>query len=108
MHWGQLSVYLSKAQELIAVQIVGSSGDGCFMPGRVRLLGAKQEAIMALLEVPQQKPSPQSFDNGTPIDRMPPAGPHDRPELTNFDACPGAGALPPQSRVGAESDPGAG
>jgi hypothetical protein len=26
---------------------------------------------------------------------MPPAGPHDRPELTNPDATPGSGTLPP-------------
>lgn len=63
---------------------------------------------MALLDVLQQNSTPSKADKGTSVDDMPPAGPHDRPELTNFDACPGAGALPSQSRVGVESDPGAG
>ncbi|MBB4199606.1 hypothetical protein CCR94_14905 [Rhodoblastus sphagnicola] len=40
--------------------------------------------------------------------KYPPAGPHARPELTNFDACPGAGALPDEMEFGFETDPGAG
>jgi hypothetical protein len=39
---------------------------------------------------------------------MPAAGPHARPELTNYEACPGAGALPSENQFGRESDPGAG
>jgi hypothetical protein len=41
-------------------------------------------------------------------EKMPAAGPHARAELTNFDACPGAGALPSEKEIGGESDPGAG
>jgi hypothetical protein len=41
-------------------------------------------------------------------EKMPAAGPHARPELTNFDACPGAGALPSEMELSGESDPGAG
>ncbi|MGO8738233.1 hypothetical protein [Rhodoblastus sp.] len=42
-------------------------------------------------------------------ENMPPAGPHDRPELTNYDACPGCGVLPAQKpSKGFESDPGGG
>jgi len=40
--------------------------------------------------------------------RMPAAGPHARPELTNFDACPGSGVLPSEKEYGRDSDPGAG
>jgi hypothetical protein len=40
--------------------------------------------------------------------KMPSAGPHARPELTNFEACPGAGALPSEQELGGDSDPGAG
>jgi hypothetical protein len=43
-----------------------------------------------------------------PKQRMPAAGPHARPELTNYEACPGAGALPSETAYGRESDPGAG
>ena len=43
-----------------------------------------------------------------PERRMPAAGPHARPELTNYEACPGAGALPSETAYGRESDPGAG
>lgn len=43
-----------------------------------------------------------------PVEKMPAAGPHARPELTNFDACPGAGALPSEKELGGEADPGAG
>jgi hypothetical protein len=40
---------------------------------------------------------------------FPPAGPHARPDLTNYDACPGAGCLPSeQETLGGASDPGAG
>ncbi len=41
-------------------------------------------------------------------EKMPCAGPHARPELTNFDACPGAGALPSEQEMTGEADPGAG
>ena len=40
--------------------------------------------------------------------KMPPAGPHARADLTNFDACPGAGALPSENELDYCSDPGAG
>lgn len=40
--------------------------------------------------------------------KMPAAGPHARPELTNYDACPGSGVLPGQTEAEEESDPGAG
>ncbi len=40
--------------------------------------------------------------------KMPPAGPHARAELTNFDACPGCGALPCENEFENDSDPGAG
>ncbi len=43
-----------------------------------------------------------------PAVKMPAAGPHARAELTNFDACPGAGALPSEAELGGETDPGAG
>jgi hypothetical protein len=40
---------------------------------------------------------------------LPPAGPHDRPELTNYDACPGCGMFPSQQQgKGSESDPAGG
>ena len=41
-------------------------------------------------------------------DKIPPAGPHARADLTNFDACPGSGVLPSPAELGDESDPGAG
>ncbi len=41
-------------------------------------------------------------------EKIPPAGPHARLELTNFDACPGSGVLPSPIELGRESDPGAG
>lgn len=40
-------------------------------------------------------------------ERMPPAGPHARPELTNPDATPGTGALPDQNTSG-DADGGTG
>jgi hypothetical protein len=43
-----------------------------------------------------------------PAEAMPAAGPHARPELTNYEACPGAGALPSETPHGRDSDPGAG
>jgi hypothetical protein len=61
---------------------------------------------MTLLEI-QTKISPEKADSAQ-VERMPPAGPHARPELTNYDACPGAGALPSEQEMGGESDPGAG
>jgi len=39
---------------------------------------------------------------------IPAAGPHARPELTNYDACPGSGVLPSETINEKESDPGAG
>jgi hypothetical protein len=41
-------------------------------------------------------------------DSRPPAGPHARAELTNFDATPGSGVLPPRKGRDKEVDPGAG
>lgn len=61
---------------------------------------------MTLLEI-RTKISPDKADPA-PAEQMPPAGPHARPELTNYDACPGAGALPSEQEAGGESDPGAG
>ncbi len=43
-----------------------------------------------------------------PAEIMPAAGPHARPELTNYEACPGSGVLPAEKAYGRESDPGAG
>lgn len=41
-------------------------------------------------------------------ERMPPAGPHDRPDLINPDATPGSGILPsPDDRDG-DTDPAGG
>jgi len=46
----------------------------------------------------------------TPADKAaartppPPAGPHARPDLTNYDATPGAGTLPRQNPEGPEAD----
>jgi hypothetical protein len=40
--------------------------------------------------------------------KMPPAGPHARADLTNWDACPGAGALSCENELDNQSDPGAG
>ncbi len=43
------------------------------------------------------------------LESLPPAGPHDRPELTNYDACPGCGMFPSQQQSkGSESDPAGG
>ncbi|WP_043539270.1 hypothetical protein [Salinarimonas rosea] len=39
---------------------------------------------------------------------MPPAGPHDSPDLTNPDATPGSGVLPGHRRKGVDTDPGGG
>lgn len=52
--------------------------------------------------------SPETVRAAILAEKMPPAGPHARPELTNYDACPGAGALPSEQEMEAESDPGAG
>jgi hypothetical protein len=38
----------------------------------------------------------------------PPAGPHARPELTNEEATPGSGMLPPADAGQGEVDPGSG
>lgn len=42
------------------------------------------------------------------LETMPAAGPHARPELTNYDACPGSGVLPSETKTEEETDPGAG
>ena len=52
--------------------------------------------------------TPPAGERPMPAAKMPAAGPHARPELTNFDACPGAGALPSEQELGGETDPGAG
>jgi hypothetical protein len=54
--------------------------------------------IQSVTEKPEEKAKP----------KFPPAGPHARPELTNFDACPGAGALPCENELDNHTDPGAG
>lgn len=41
----------------------------------------------------KQPPPQQSESNASP-DKLPAAGPHDKPHLTNPDATPGAGSLP--------------
>lgn len=62
--------------------------------------------------IPTKIPQPTPFPAGKAdkaSEKMPAAGPHARPELTNFDACPGAGALPSEKELGRdEPDPGAG
>jgi hypothetical protein len=63
---------------------------------------------MTLLDVQKQGVCSEMAEADRPAEKMPPAGPHARPELTNYDACPGAGALPSEQEMGAESDPGAG
>lgn len=65
-----------------------------------------QEVPMTLLESNIQTVADASEQKAKPA--FPPAGPHARPELTNFDACPGAGALPSEMEFGFETDPGAG
>jgi hypothetical protein len=56
----------------------------------------------------QQTAPVQNVEPTKPVETMPAAGPHARPELTNYEACPGAGALPSETTYGRESDPGAG
>ncbi|HUO54780.1 MAG TPA: hypothetical protein VMU18_08570 [Rhodoblastus sp.] len=63
---------------------------------------------MTLLDVQQQNLAADTAAPSAKPDFMPPAGPHDRPELTNFDACPGCGSFPSQTQTGGEIDPGAG
>lgn len=63
---------------------------------------------MALPDVQTQEILPKKVETIEKHDFMPAAGPHDRPELTNFDACPGCGILPSQAETSGESDPGAG
>jgi hypothetical protein len=66
------------------------------------------EAIMVPRKIAEPTPLPPSKADKAAV-KMPAAGPHARPELTNFDACPGAGALPSEKELFArESDPGAG
>jgi hypothetical protein len=62
---------------------------------------------MALLDV-QKQDLPHGTAPRAKIENMPPAGPHDRPELTNYDACPGCGMLPAQVEQEIDSDPGGG
>jgi hypothetical protein len=54
--------------------------------------------IQTVTETPAPKAKP----------KCPPAGPHARADLTNWDACPGAGALSSETEYGFETDPGAG
>jgi hypothetical protein len=54
--------------------------------------------IQPATEISEDRPRPD----------FPPAGPHARPDLINWDACPGAGALSDQMEFGFETDPGAG
>ncbi|MCI4679372.1 hypothetical protein K9U39_14670 [Rhodoblastus acidophilus] len=63
---------------------------------------------MTLLREKSKVPVSDKVKTDRSLDPMPPAGPHDRPELTNYDACPGAGMFPAQVGVGIESDPGGG
>lgn len=63
---------------------------------------------MPLLREKNQLATKNQAETGHMAEKMPPAGPHARPELTNYDACPGAGALPSEREMGAEADPGAG
>jgi hypothetical protein len=45
-------------------------------------------------DVGSKRPNPQA-DSAKPAgDRIPAAGPHDKPHLTNPDATPGTGSLP--------------
>ncbi len=62
---------------------------------------------MALLDV-QRQDLPHEAAMDAKIEDMPPAGPHGRPELTNYDACPGCRMLPAQGEEDIESDPGGG
>ncbi len=62
---------------------------------------------MALLDV-QKQDLPHEAAMDAKFEHMPPAGPHDRPELINYDACPGCGMLPAQGEEDIESDPGGG
>ncbi len=41
-------------------------------------------------------------------DYLPPAGPHAKPELTNEDATPGAGAMSDPHKQGGDADGGTG
>lgn len=44
-----------------------------------------------------------------PVDERPsPAGPHDKPELTNPELTPGAGTLSDRTKKDGDVDPGAG
>jgi hypothetical protein len=62
-----------------------------------------RETGRTAVEAPAKERRDPTFDG------LPPAGPHDRPELTNFDACPGCGLFPTQQLgKGIESDPGGG
>jgi hypothetical protein len=60
---------------------------------------------MTLLDVEKTE---KTDKKAKPEEKMPPAGPHARADLTNFDACPGSGVLPSPTEYGRESDPGAG
>ena len=63
---------------------------------------------MALLDKVRLEDAADKNLSSNSRDFMPAAGPHDRPELTNYDACPGCGSFPSQTEAGAEIDPGAG
>ena len=67
--------------------------------------GEKAEVVQVLFESAQAEVKVQTAQAD---EKMPPAGPHARADLTNFDACPGSGVLPSPTELGRESDPGAG
>jgi hypothetical protein len=53
---------------------------------------------------PEQKPKPA--DRRKDDAAMPPAGPHAREELTDYEKTPGAGSLPDEKSRGGETDAG--
>ncbi len=62
-----------------------------------------RETGQTVIQDPAKDKPERSWEN------LPPAGPHDRPELTNYDACPGCGMFPAQKPGrGFETDPGGG
>lgn len=54
---------------------------------------------------PDQPPKQSDTRGKRPSNKMHPAGPHARPELTDHEATPGTGALPDISK-GGDVDPG--
>ena len=63
---------------------------------------------MTLHDGETDKKIPEKAKSARADEKIPPAGPHARIDLTNFDACPGSGVLPSPIELGRESDPGAG